>query len=345
MKKITILILVLGLLSFLSCTKDQTKATLSSTPTTSVLNLAPGSVVFQKADAKKPITYKWSKSNFGLALVISYTLQMDIAGNNFKDAILLGQVNNLDSLQVLTEDINMKVLMKEFNPEAPDPIALEFRVQATVNSNVTPLNSASVAMSITPYFVKIVYPLLQVPGSYQGWNPADSTTAIASVKSNGQYEGYLYFNADAVEFKYAKGPTWDNNWGDDGADGTLNPGGANIKAGVAGYYKLNVDFPNLTHRFLRTTWAIIGDATAGGWNTGTPMTYDETAKTWNVTLDLSQANVKFRANDAWDLNYGDTGADGSLEEGGDNIAVPSAGNYTVTMDLSKPIYKYKLKKN
>jgi hypothetical protein len=29
----------------------------------------------------------------------------------------------------------------------------------------------------------------------------------------------------------------------------------------------------------------------------------------------------------WDLNFGDTGANGSLEFNGDNIKVPSAGNY------------------
>ena len=345
MKKITILILVLGLFSFLSCTKDQTKATLSSNPQASVLNLASGSVVLQKADAAKLITYRWSKSNFGQAVVINYLLQMDDAGNNFKAAVTVGQVNNLDSLQVITADLNMKVLVKEFDPTQPAPIALEFRIQAVINANVDPLNSDPVAVSITPYFVKIVYPLLGVPGSYQGWNPGDSITTIASLKSNGQYEGYMYFNAEAVEFKYTQGPSWDNNWGDDGSDGTLNPGGANIKAGAMGYYKLNVDLPGLTHRFLLTNWAVIGDATPGGWDAGTPMTYDETSKTWTVTLALTQANIKFRANDSWDLNYGDTGGDGNLEENGDNIAVPGAGNYTIIMDLSKPIYKYKLTKN
>jgi uncharacterized protein involved in high-affinity Fe2+ transport len=47
----------------------------------------------------------------------------------------------------------------------------------------------------------------------------------------------------------------------------------------------------------------------------------------------------------WDLNFGDTGANGSLEFNGDNIKVPSAGNYTITLDLSSPRnYKYTLTK-
>jgi hypothetical protein len=45
--------------------------------------------------------------------------------------------------------------------------------------------------------------------------------------------------------------------------------------------------------------------------------------------------LKFRANGNWDLNYGDTGANGTLEEGGTNIGT-IAGNYLVTLDLSNP---------
>jgi len=346
MKKITILILVLGLVSFLSCKKDETKATLSSTPKASVLNLASGAkIILLKANKLDSIGYNWSKSEFGQAVVITYALQMDKAGNNFKDALILSQVNNIDSLKIMTGDLNTKILIMEFDPTKPEPMDLEFRIQASINQYLDPLNSATVPQTITPYYEPIIYPLLGVPGSYQGWNPADSSTTIASLKSDNKYEGYIYFNADNVEFKYTKGPSWDNNWGDDGADGTLNPGGANIKAGAAGYYKLNANLNTLTHTFLRTTWGVIGDATPGGWNTDTDMTYDVTTKTWSVTLDLTAANIKFRANHAWDLNYGDNGANGTLEEGGDNIAVPSGGNYTVTMDLSKPVYKYKLKKN
>jgi hypothetical protein len=54
--------------------------------------------------------------------------------------------------------------------------------------------------------------------------------------------------------------------------------------------------------------------------------------------------IKFRANDAWDLNYGDTGADGSLEAGGDNIPIEEAGTYEITLDLSSYPYTYSLEK-
>ncbi len=68
--------------------------------------------------------------------------------------------------------------------------------------------------------------------------------------------------------------------------------------------------------------------------------------TWTVTTDLVVGEIKFRANDGWDIDFGDTGVDGTLEAGGDNIAVAEDGNYTITMTLH-PIngYTYTVVKN
>jgi hypothetical protein len=49
-----------------------------------------------------------------------------------------------------------------------------------------------------------------------------------------------------------------------------------------------------------------------------------------VTLDLVVGAIKFRANDAWDLNLG--GDINALTSGGANISVTVAGNYTITLD-------------
>jgi hypothetical protein len=198
---------------------------------------------------------------------------------------------------------------------------------------------------VIPYYVKIVYPFLFVPGNYQGWNAGDSTTVIYSAKSNNIYDGYAWMGVSAPEYKYSEDPKWVTNYGDNGADGTLELNGSNIIPGGPGYYHLTADLNTLTHTYLKTAWSVIGDATPGGWNTDTDMAYDSIARTWSVTLALTTGGIKFRANHSWDLNYGDTGADGSLEPGGDNIAVPEAGNFTVTLNLSGAIFRYKLQKN
>jgi len=347
MKKISILILALGLIAMFACKKDETKAQLSASPNASVLTVPGGSqMVLLKSDSAVALTYNWTAADFGQTLVTTYTVEMDLAGHNFSNPIPVVLVSNVLTGSINTYDLNQKVLPYEYDPKNPVPVNVEFRVSAIVNANVPALYSAVIAQTITPYYVKIVYPILFVPGNYQGWNPADSNTVVTSLTSNGKYEGYIWFGIDACLFKYTQGPSWTTNWGDNAGNGTLQLNGSNIVAGSRGYYKLDVNLPALTHTFLLTTWTLIGDA-ASGWSTDIPMAYDTVAKTWSVTLNLSAAGLKFRANGTWDLNYGDDGTNtGKLLLGSaNNITVPSAGNYTVTMNLSQPIYKYILKKN
>ncbi len=181
------------------------------------------------------------------------------------------------------------------------------------------------------------YPILNCPGSYQGWNPADPNNVVASVASDGKYEGYLYFKSSNVEFKFAAG-SWAVNWGD-GGNGTLLHGGANIKVPTPGYYKVNCDTVGSTFTVVKTEWGLIGDATPGGWDTDTPMAYDTTTKTWTVTVDLKGGKTfKFRANSSWDINYG--GENGILTAGGANISIPEDGSYLITMKLGCPDYTY-----
>ncbi|TAK39308.1 MAG: RagB/SusD family nutrient uptake outer membrane protein [Saprospiraceae bacterium] len=185
------------------------------------------------------------------------------------------------------------------------------------------------------------YPVLQVPGSYQGWDPTNTNTVIASPGAAGNYEGYFWFD-DGTEFKITDGPSWDVNYGDTGADGTLDLGGDNLLITGAGYYKLNVDLNALTYTLQKTDWGLIGSATADGWNSDQNMTYNATENAWTITADLVAGEVKFRANDDWALNYGDTGADALLEEGGDNIIIPSAGSYLIKLYIDKPDYTYSI---
>jgi hypothetical protein len=186
------------------------------------------------------------------------------------------------------------------------------------------------------------YPVIYVPGGYQGWDPSNTTTVLASPNVDGKYEGYLYFIDSNTEFKFTDGPSWDVNYGDDNADGTLDQNGANIKAVDAGFYKIDVDLNTLTYTMQKTDWGVIGSATPDGWNSDQNMTYDPTSKTWNIQLDLNPGEIKFRANDDWGLNYGDNGADAILERDGANIAIANAGNYKITLFLDKPDHTYSI---
>ncbi|MDZ4747546.1 MAG: RagB/SusD family nutrient uptake outer membrane protein [Saprospiraceae bacterium] len=198
------------------------------------------------------------------------------------------------------------------------------------------------SLVVAPNPGNTTYPVLYVPGGYQGWDPTKTTTVLASANVDGKYEGYLYFPDANTEFKITDGPGWDVNYGDTGADGVLDAGGDNIKAGEAGMYKIDVDLNTLTYTLLRTDWGLIGSATPGGWDSDQNLTYDVAAGTWSIQLDLVPGDIKFRANDDWGLNYGDTGNDALLEKDGSNITIANAGNYKITLFLDKPDHTYSI---
>jgi len=136
----------------------------------------------------------------------------------------------------------------------------------------------------------------------------------------------------AGEFKFRANHSWDFNYGSSTKDANLNAGGDNIAVTVASDYAFTLDLskPN-AYKYNANRWGVIGDATPGGWDNDTNMTWDATKKVFTITLDLKSAGAfKFRANDGWDLNLG--GSLGALSAGGDNIGVPANGNYTITLD-------------
>ena len=183
------------------------------------------------------------------------------------------------------------------------------------------------------------FTLLNVPGGYQEWNPENDETALAVRGDNDkQFEGYVYF-AEAGEFKFAVGG-WDENYGDTGGDGTLEAGGDNLSVAEPGYYRITADLENLTYSVEKVEFGLIGDATAGGWDADQDMSYNPETGAWEIEAELTAGEIKFRANDGWDLNYGDSGNDGLLEAGGDNIAIAQNGKYRIALYLNQPNYTY-----
>jgi hypothetical protein len=211
--------------------------------------------------------------------------------------------------------------------------------------NIAGLKSGAVTKSAN------AYPVMYVPGGYQkasgysasDWDPA-SAPKLASVNSDKNYEAYIYFSKDNDEYKFTEGPNWDNNWGDDGANGTLEKNGANLKVPTAGLYKINVNYNDKLVTSVKTIWGVIGDATPTGWDSDTNMDFDPVSKEWKIIIELKKGSFKFRANDGWDINLGDKGADGILEYGGDNINVAAAGKYEIKLKLGTPDYTFTINK-
>ena len=174
---------------------------------------------------------------------------------------------------------------------------------------------------------------IYVPGNHQGWNPG-AAPRLHGASFDGKYVGYSCLDGG---FKFTKGPGWDfgeYNWGSftSHPEGFTGEGGGDITCTVKGFYLIEADVTAGTLKATPTTWGIIGDATADGWNSDQDMTWNEEKHCWCATITLTDGTIKFRANDGWDINFG--GNPANLNAGGDNIPV-TAGTYDIDLYLER----------
>lgn len=293
----------------------------------------------------------WTDANFGEGIIPAYDIEIDYAGQNFDTPVVVASTAGETQISVSTNVLNTALL----NLGAAPFVGANFdvRIKAYVGSEVLYSNSAEII--VTPYTTET--PRLWVVGGYQAssgygsdWTHATAPQLLATGYGDTNFEGYVYIanpqvaTADTENgFKFSTQANWDGtNYGQGAEANKVDAAGGNI-APAAGYYKINVNTAatSLMYTLTAANWGLIGSATAAttggdGWGSDMDMTYDPATKKWTVTTPLAVGKIKFRANDAWTLNYGDDGADGTLNEGGADIDVAAAGTYKITLDLSNP---------
>lgn len=143
------------------------------------------------------------------------------------------------------------------------------------------------------------------------------------------------------EMKFRMNNDWGTNYGDDGNDGTLDNGGANIVV-AAGIYIATVDMNDLTYSLEKIdhVWGIVGGAYNDWGATPDAQFNRDWSKPFNdvwviENVTLIDGEYKFRSNNDWGTNYGDDGNDGILDNGGANI-LAIAGTYSFSLDFSDP---------
>lgn len=331
---------------FAACKKDLPVITLdTSNAKEPALTATETSLVLLEARQNNTaVVFNWTKPEYNFPASFAYTLQFAKAGTNFASPV--NEAIGTEVKKTYTEK-SFNALMLSLGLKAGQEGSVEVRVKSVMNDSVAPLYSNAHSMTVTPYSLE---QFLYVPGDYQGWSPS-TAMIIRSPEKNNKYEGYIYFAGGSLQFKFTDAPDWSNGiFGDANASGNsgnvVSPG-ENFKVASVGHWKINADMVNKTWTSTKTDWAVIGSATPGGWNSDQDMTWDATNKVMTITLNLVGGEMKFRANDAWDINFGDDGTNGSLEYGGANIPIGSAGNYTITLDLKGGggKYTYTIKKN
>jgi hypothetical protein len=301
-----------------------------------VLSLSDDNLVLSEENAANEIlTLTWTEPDFGFSAAALYSVQIDVQGGDFSNPQIISVGGAFDKTFTV-EELNAKLLSLSMLPNEEG--VASFRIKATL-SEYQEIYSNTVNITVTPYSSLLdLSTSLGVVGSATpgGWGNENIldlpfyTTATTNV-----YVAYVTLRNGEIKFR--NNNDWSENWGDDGADGTLDSYGANI-AVSAGTYKIEVNFSSMTYTMEEYSWGIVGSATTNGWGGPDMMFhYNSFQDDWRTVVTLGDGEVKFRFNNDWGVNYGDDGADGTMEANGANIAV-SAGHYLVTMNLNTQSY-------
>ena len=301
-----------------------------------VLSLSDDNLVLNEENAANEVlTLTWTEPDFGFSAAALYSVQIDVQGGDFSNPQIISVGGAFDKTFTV-EELNAKLLSLSMLPNEEG--VASFRIKATL-SEYQEIYSNTVNITVTPYSSLLdLSTSLGVVGSATpgGWgNENILDLPFYSTATTNVYVAYVTLRNGEIKFR--NNNDWSENWGDDGADGTLDSYGANI-AVSAGTYKIEVNFSSMTYTMEEYSWGIVGSATTNGWGGPDMMFhYNSFQDDWRAVVTLGDGEVKFRFNNDWGLNYGDDGADGTMEANGANIAV-SAGHYLVTMNLNTQSY-------
>lgn len=339
MKKLSILgLFIFALISFNSCETEDDVVFTTQDPegfvfTNSTLEtylLAPGT------SSNLGERFTWSNADFGVPSNTSYELQSSISGD-FTDATVVNTSTTNEIAMTIGQMMSVGTEAGlDADPDTPEPNEGVFSVRLRayvgetggendVFSNTLVINikfieaSSAGGSGITPATWGIV------GDGYNAWGDGGPDGQFYTTSEAGVLAAYVTLIDGEIKFR--ENNAWDSDLGDDGADGSLEVGGANI-AVTAGTYKITIDTAESTYTMEDYSWGVVGDG-YNAWGDDGPdakFYYDYTTDTFKVNVKLLDGDVKFRLNNDW-----------AVEFEGENIPV-TAGHYAISINLNDNSY-------
>ena len=362
MKKFSILFLAfIALLSFSACTQDDDIVFVAQPDPEGIQfsNSFQNTYVLPSGNPDNLAErFVWNEVDFNAPTTITYELQGS-ADEAFGDFMVIGSTDNnnlgvsIGQMRDLAEDAGLD---NDPETEAPNNGTVYFKVRAfagdgegnaleefseTIGLNVElpEAEEEGEAPKMELYLVG--------DATAAGWDPANNNTPLFR---DGENENIYYFEGrfagggDIEGFKFLQTTAWQPQWGLSNGELTNSdilgndPNAFPVEDDA--YYSLMVNVDEMTYTWeeidesaaeVQTNIGIIGDATPGAWDDDTDMTQSEfNPHIWYIEgIELTDGEAKFRADDAWDLDWGGaTPVSGETTVAGPNIPV-IAGTYDV----------------
>lgn len=360
MKKFSIFLLtIIALVGFTSCEHDDDvvfTAKESAETLTFSNAFSANYILTAAASSNLAERFVWAPIDFDAPTPVTYELQGSV-NSDFSNFDVVGTTNETNigvtvaQMMSLAEDAGLD---NDPNTEMPNSGQIYFRVRAYAgNDGGNPLGEDSEVKALTVTLPEVgeeeetkLNLYLVGDATAAGWNPDNNNTPLFRDPEN---ENIFYFTGyfAAGYYKFIEGQAWAPMYGYDGS--TLvyrptesDPDPASIEVATAGYYTITVNVEDLSFTMesydasganTYDSIGIIGPAQAGGWDSDTDMTQSEfDPHIWYISdFELGDGEFKFRANDAWDDNWG-TASDalsGQANYGaGDNMTA-TAGTYNI----------------
>ena len=328
MKTIKIGYILLAFFSFaLSSCEDENLATLNSSASVNPVASETEVVLTKELEGTDVLNVSWPEPDYGFSASPNYYIYLDGAEGDFSEAIV---VNNSGGLAKAfkAEELNKHLITLGFEPGVA--ANLKIRVESRLSSYKS-LTSEVITVNATAYtaYLDLSTTWGVVGSAYNNWGAFPDAPFFTTKTAN---ELVAYVTVTTGKIKFRENNAWDNNLGDNGADGSLESGGADIDV-TAGHKKITFNPVANTYSITEYSWGIVGSA-YNDWGAAGPdfkFTYDDASDQWRAVVKLMDGLFKIRKNNDWGLNYGDTGADGTLEANGTDISI-TAGKYQITFN-------------
>lgn len=340
---------------------DDTEEFVLDTNQTSDITLSPSTVSFEVTEDNQDDLaerFSWNSADFDIPLQVTYQLEMDLQGGDFSDPIELGSTGD-NNFAITYGELNDIVLANDASAGVAQNYDLRVRTitnDPAINSSVSNLVTAT----ITPFAAYLFTDLYLVGNATApDWNNNNDNPALfrdADDENVFHYTGRFVAN----EFKLLSAPgNWQPQYGPNGSGAVgLNDGNGSDPAAfvvpATGYYDFTVDISGVTNDDpgsssftlveniaaasapTYASIAIIGSATPNGWDApDTDMVQSSfDPHKWSLRgVDIVPGEIKFRANDAWDDNWGATSEwSGQATLGSSDNMPIAAGTYDIFFD-------------
>ncbi|MHA6280306.1 SusF/SusE family outer membrane protein [Salinimicrobium sp. CAU 1759] len=361
MKKLSILLLAfVALVGFNACTSDDDVVFIAQPDPEGIsfINTFSSEYILTNATAENTVErFVWNEIDIDVPTNINYDVLASTSAE-MTDPVLLGSTAGTNlavkvkQLMNLAEDAGLD---NDPSTEAPNTGTIYVQVVATAGTGGEMAHASEVqAMNVVipetteeeeESFLNF---FLVGDATAAGWNPDNNNTPLFR---DGENEDIFYFtgrfdgSGDKEGFKLLEIlGQWQPQWGlDNGnlSNSTILGGDPSaFPVDADAYYTLTMNVDEMTYSFepydesgaaTYNTIGFLGDATPGGWDADTDLTQlDFDPHIWYANgVTLNDGEMKFRANDAWDVNWGgDTPISGKASANGPNIPV-TAGVYDI----------------